>query len=116
MFMTGMEFLDAITSRVNTTELDKLRQMLTDAQIPFEVYQDPAWKLMGGGYQIAYPSRDNRVCSAITHYGSYGADYGLIEIMGLLTEEEQSNDSVVGFLDADEVFKRISDDWAMRKS
>ena len=43
--------------------------------------------------------------------GSYGYKDGLIEIMGLLTEEEREQDDVVGYLTPEEVFRRIKRDW-----
>ena len=47
--------------------------------------------------------------SAIEGFGSYGYADDLIEIMGLLTPEESENDSVKGWLTAEEVFKRIKE-------
>lgn len=64
------------------------------------------------GWQVCYPKNgDERVCSCIEHYGSYGKDDDKLEIMGLLTTEEQEHGSVVGWLTADEVFSRISKHW-----
>lgn len=75
------------------------------------------------GYQIViYRPDGERLISAIEGYGTYGYggwDHGtgdtdekdgdLIEIMGLLTPEEQEHDSVVGYLTAEEVFRRIKE-------
>ena len=45
---------------------------------------------------------------AIEHYGSYGNELDLLEIMGLLTPEEQEHDSVLGCLSAKDVLKELS--------
>lgn len=44
---------------------------------------------------------------AIEHYGSYGKDEDKLEIMGLLTPDEEEHDSVLGYLTAEDVFERI---------
>ena len=51
---------------------------------------------------------------AIEHSGSYGSKKDLLEIMGLLTPEEQKLNSVLGYLTAREVFERIERDWKGR--
>lgn len=48
---------------------------------------------------------------AIEHYVSYGNEQDKLEIMGLLTPEEKKNDSVLGYLSAEEVFSRINRHW-----
>ena len=80
-------------------------------------------KDLNWGWQICiyYPDGD-RMISAIEGYGTYGyggLDHGtcgtteedgdLIEIMGLLTPEEEKWDSVCGYLTAEEVFRRITE-------
>lgn len=91
-------------------EIEKLKQMLKDNKIPCEVNSSYCKSIFGEGYidRVAYPSVKNRVCYAIQGAGTYGNDENLIEIMGLLTDEEKKRDSIVGYLTADEVFKRIS--------
>lgn len=85
------------------TEMNKLMWLLENANIPYEiVYQD--WT---DSIQVWYPSKENAVCDAICHRYSYGGDEGLLEIMGLLTDEEAEYDSVVGWLTAENVFTRI---------
>lgn len=69
------------------------------------------------GKQICYPVFDpnERVLSAICNIGSYGRESGLIEIMGLLTEEEEAQQrGVAGWLTAEDVFERIKRHWAER--
>lgn len=93
---------------LNFKQLGALWCMLEDAGIPNEVRQ------LYDGFQIAYPSFDNCVCDIILHQYSYGCDHGLLEIMGLLTDEESDIDSVLGWLTAEQVFDRIRADWEKR--
>lgn len=90
------------------TEILKLDELLNKANIPHILHK------MLDGFQILYPQcteRCNCVMDAIEHCGSYGSEKNLLEIQGLLTEEEQRNDSVLGCLTAEEVFKRIENHW-----
>ena len=49
-----------------------------------------------------------RKWDAVCHSGSYGHEDGLLEIMGtILTDEESECDSVVGWLTAEQVMKRV---------
>lgn len=115
--------------------------MLTEAGIPHEWIDrtTPARRMYsydwGGrrvqpkwGYQvIVYEANGDRLVSAIEGYGTYGfgnithgmdgsdeRDGDLIEIMGLLTPEEEEDSSVVGYLTAEEVFRRIKEAWDVR--
>lgn len=90
-------------------EIFKLRDMLDKAGIPYLCENG-----FMNGLAIAYPNRENRVCSAIEHDGSYGREADKIEIMGLLTDEESKYDSVVGWLTAEEVFERIKTHYELR--
>ena len=83
-------------------EIFKLRDMLDKAGIPYICENG-----FMNGLAIAYPNRENMVCSAIEHDGSYGRENDKIEIMGLLTEEESEYDDVAGWLTAEDVFGRI---------
>lgn len=87
------------------TEIKRLHKMLDEAGIPhtFEKFMD--------GWQVCYPSNDGRVMDAIQHFGSYGRDQNLLEIMGLLTPEEAQHDSVAGWLTAENVFERIREHY-----
>lgn len=101
-------------------EIDKLKKMLDDANIPYKY----SHTVLGHDH-ICYPednitldastSFGNRRCSVIFGSGTYGYEKGLLEIMGLLTPEEEEMDSVVGYLTAENVFDRISKDWAEHK-
>lgn len=87
-------------------EIKKLKQMLESEKIPFE------WGEQMGGYNLAYYGKCNhKVCSVIEHNGSYGHKQDRLEIMGLLTEQEQRIDNVKGWLTADDVFQRIKKHW-----
>lgn len=93
---------EGITNAVKT-----LGGMLKDAGIPYEM------KFRMGGWQIGYPVIDHekRKLSAICNPFSFGYAQNLIEIMGLLTPDEEEFDSVVGYLTPEEVFNRIKADW-----
>lgn len=83
------------------SEIFRLGKMLRDADIPHEFHQ------MHDGYQIEYPNAVDRKLSAVQHFISYGHENDTIEIMGLLTKEEENIDCVLGYLTAEEVFERI---------
>lgn len=86
----------------------ELRNRLDEAGIPYENVDASEIS------RVHYPSRDF-ICSAIWGKWSYGYENGLIEIMGLLTPEEEECDEVVGNLTVDEVFNRIKNDWEKNK-
>lgn len=81
------------------TEMDKLIPMLIKNDIPFDL------TINLGRPQIWYPSFKNPVCDVICHWGSYGHESGLLEIMGLVSNTLE--DGVEGSLTAEEVFERI---------
>lgn len=100
-------------------EIFKLKEMLEKEKIPFD------FRNLYDGYQICYPRNDNlkegifgRVCSIIEHNGSYGHNNDLLEIQGLMTkrEEKETQDSVLGYLSAKDVFKRIKKHWKRSSS
>lgn len=84
-----------------------LQKMLQEAGIPFETHLRP--EIMG--FQLEYPNRAVQECSVVIGAYTYGGDEGLLEIMGLLTEEELEIDSVKGYLTAEDVFGRIQKHW-----
>ena len=89
-------------------EIHKLREMLVSAGIPHEV------KRNADGWHIGYPTLDlngDRVCSIVENMISYGHENDLLEIMGLLTPEEEEEDAVMGWLTAEDVFGRIKAHW-----
>ena len=87
------------------TQVDELITMLEKTDIPFTVTSSH------GRPQVWYPDDKHPVCDAICHWGSYGHQTGLIEIMGLT----HNDDSVEGYLTADEVFARIKEHWEANK-
>jgi len=86
-------------------EMVKLEAMLDEAGIPYDV------NALGDKYltypSVTYPNETPIVCSVILTPFSYGHEEGLLEIDGLLTDEEKENDDVAGWLTAAEVFRRI---------
>lgn len=97
-----------LNNKLNFYELSKLFLLLCDANIPCEV------RHVIDGLQVVYPSVKDCVCDAVCHSYSYGHEKGLLEIMGLVNEEEVG-DSVEGYLTADEVFARIKADYEKRQ-
>ena len=118
-------------------EIFKLKEMLEKAEIPYifiDRFEEDR-KLMKNNeylneylkdkeyYQIllfndfrevmehynTYKVFDNekRIISIVQGYGTYGEEDDLLEIMGLLTEEEEKIDDVTGYLTAEDVFNRI---------
>lgn len=85
-------------------EILRLDKMLTEANIPHTL------RKLFDGWQVCYPNTigsGQTTMDAIQHRWSYGGDCNQIEIMGLLTPEEQEHDDVVGHLTAEQVFERI---------
>lgn len=104
-------------------EILKLKEMLEKANIPFKFTDDlfntksihielrqqiqDAIKDQYPAYSIQIIKNGKVLCDAVEHTLSYGNKEDLLEIMGGLTEEEQENDSVLGYLTAKEIFKRF---------
>ena len=89
-------------------EIIRLHEMLNEANIPHTFTDDMFESCsLHPSYQIVIEKDGTRLCDAICHYGSYGYRVGLLEIMGGLTEEEREISQVLGYLTADEVFKRF---------
>ncbi|MBP5410895.1 MAG: hypothetical protein J6Y26_03185 [Lachnospiraceae bacterium] len=110
------------------TAIFKLKDMLTAAGIPFEfmdrtntfhesfqiIYPSLAmWRGKWDGKDVDFPV--NAMCSVVEGFGTYGAEQDLLEIMGLLTPEEEENGSVTGFLTPENVFERIAASDKRRK-
>ena len=84
----------------------RLASMCLAHNIPFDIAE------MCHGLILCYPCQGaDCVSDAICHDGSYGRQDGLLELMGLLTEEESECDSVVGWLTAEQVFERWHKHW-----
>lgn len=104
----------------------KLKRMLEKEGIPFEFIEgfgyDKRLKStfpdLLDRYQICYPNRgSDQKISVIEGFGTYGGEQDKLEIMGLLTpwEKYHQGDSVIGWLTAENVFKRIKKDWEESK-
>lgn len=90
-------------------EMNKLAYMLACRLIPYEFTKHL------NGPHLEYPNHKDCECSVICNDVSYGHEDGLLEIMGLLTDEEEEFDDVKGWLTADDVFERISKDYFSQK-
>lgn len=102
-------------------EILKLKKMLEKANIPFEFTDDmyerkasedianPSYKKLYPAYQIIIYKHNRRICDAIQHCYSYGNERNLIEISGAMTNKERKEEGceVLGYLTAEEVFKRF---------
>ena len=98
------------------TELNKLEQYLKIQGIPYEridkedKFLDENHKyclLEFDRHQIGVPSLyGEREWDAICHRGSYGAEQGLLEIMGTIVSPK-AGDTVEGYLTAEDIIERI---------
>lgn len=108
---------------VTYKEIFKLKVMLDKENIPYEFYDrsffnaDP--KIEYPSYQIIIykPNQEEaespeRLISVVQGMATYGATEDLLEIMGCLTNSEKKYDSVLGYLSAKEVFKRIKKNYS----
>lgn len=89
-------------------EIFKLKDMLESAKIPFNFSE------LHGGYHIVQPEDGGKcICSVIEHDFSYGREKDLLEIQGLMNKEEleETQDTVLGYLTAENVFQRIKKHW-----
>ena len=110
------------------TEILKLKEMLEEAGIPFEFTDDlfnvkakidagtPNVKAFYYHQYPAYQIRIGALADAIEHCYSIGCLADKLEIMGGLTDEEMEYDSVLGYLTAEEVFKRFKYCWEHQTS
>jgi len=107
-------------------EIFRLKRMLEKEGIPFEFIEGfgydrrlkSAYPDLLDHYQICYPEfdTDKRFISVVQGFGTYGGNQDRLEIMGGFTPWEKYNngDSVIGYLTAENVFKRIKKDWEER--
>lgn len=91
-------------------EIWRLKAMLENEGIPFD-WIDWTNSPSKRGFQICYPDKyeTTRVCSVIEHEFSYGHEVDSLEILGLVTQREMDSvgDEVLGYLPAENVFRRI---------
>lgn len=95
-------------------EIIMLDKMLTDADIPHQLY---TWL---DGWQIEYTYKTRRMCSVVENENSMG-----MEMMGLLKDDEIEmlfgsleacrRYSIKGNMTAEEVFDRINAHWQTHK-
>ena len=106
--------LEGLPADEDYLEIHKLRKMLMFAQIPH------TFTRLFDGWQVCYPEdrqSDNCVCDAVQHFGSYGSEDDRLELMGLLSEEENEEyGGVLSYLTAQEVFDRIEAHWKNTKA
>lgn len=89
------------------TEMNKLEAYLKLKNIPFSRIDEDGDPL--DRHQIVVNDKDgNYVWDAVCHYGSYGCEKGLLEIMGTIVRPEADN-TVEGWLTADNVIERIEE-------
>jgi len=71
----------------------------------FEGYQILVYEPTGNPYDIS--DKLVRKWDAVIHGGSYGHEYGKLEIMGDLVDKTKTDDDVEGWLTAEEILKRV---------
>lgn len=99
-------------AKADYQEILRLQKMLEENDIPHVISRWlDGWMVC---YPVARPSEDC-VIDAIENSHSYGYHEDRLEIMGLLTPEEEACDSVVGHLTAENVFERIKKHWDSHK-
>ena len=87
------------------TEIIRLRDLLIQYEVEHEFTDNSDDS--GESYQIKVFNKGKEICSVIQSPISYGSNANLLELKGLLTKEEKKIDAVKGFLNADEVLRRI---------
>ena len=99
------------------SELDKLEQYLKEHDYPYERIDEEGRKIPG--IEISFGSihqlivygdkeKSKRLWDAICHYGSYGFEQGLIEVMGEpVVRSKEYN--VEGYLTAEEIIQRLEE-------
>ena len=97
----------------DSAELDKLEDMLIEAKIP---YRRETTQIAYYGKELPVRNPNSglgvgAICSVISH--GYGSEEGLLEIQGLMTDEEieKSGSYVLGYLTAENVFERIKNHY-----
>ena len=91
------------------SELDKLEEYLKEHGAEYTRYDED--REFGNVHQIVVFSRTGRrKWDAICQTGSYGYAEGLLEIMGSLVKPKLDGDTVVGFLTAEDVIRRLEND------
>ena len=89
------------------SELDKLEEYLKEHDIPYERIDMDEEGIVSNRHQILVKDKNGvAIWDAICHFGSYGYEQGLLEIMGTIVKPKDG-DTVVGWLTAEDIIKRI---------
>ena len=88
-------------------EIIRLADMLAGAGVPFTLHR------FLDGWQLIYPVKGEKPVSVIQHSYSYGGPQDKLELDGLETPAEKRAHAIMGFMDAEEVFRRISKHWRL---
>lgn len=89
-------------------EMNTLEIYLKTHNIPYERVDKAPDSFGFDFHKITVNTADGQyLWDAICHRGSFGYEQGLLEIYGIIVDEEQDGDSVVGWLTASDVIKRI---------
>lgn len=99
----------------SVTEMEKLIEYLDKSGINYKrinetnivPFSDGNEIDIGRNQVVVYDTEGNFKWDAICHYGSYGYRAGLLEIYGNIVDEKIDGDSVVGWLTAEDVIKRV---------
>ena len=95
------------------SELNKLAEYLHEIKMPFMQYEcNRQWDVddcivMMDRHQICVPNQEYPIWDAICQKGSHGYEEGLLEIYGVIVDEATDGDTVVGWLTAEDVIKRL---------
>lgn len=99
------------TKNRDLMHLDRVEEYLKEKGIKYTRYDElrSAHVEWIDRHQIAVPSlkEGEYQWDVICHFGSYGGDEGLLEIMGCIVNQEKVGDSVEGYLTSDEVIERV---------
>ncbi len=83
------------------TAIERLKELLTEANIPFDTNDDPNLLIE----RVVYPSIDNWDCSIIFGMGTIGYRANLLEMMD---HNDEDSDDVIGYLTPETVLERLS--------
>ena len=86
------------------SELDKLELWLKKYGYKYQRIEE-YWDY--GRHQIIVYEGTEKQWDAICQKGSFGYAEGLLEIYGSIVDEEKDGDTIVGWLNADEVINRV---------
>lgn len=107
------------------TELNKLEEYLKTNNYLYKridkpgesfSYRDGSVELINDRHQIRVyrnerdMSEDLTIWDVICHFGSYGCDEGLLEIMGYPVDDPPWGDDVEGYLQANDIIQLIEND------